>query len=359
MSEIIKLTEEQQKKFAVWGNFGLNLNKLHQEHALVASKAVKDNPKPESIKDIEKGEEGLKLVKAAIKQLSTNRIAQTEKLNTFLSKLIDPEKELKEHQAVLEAALINLKRMRDEEAARLRKIEEAKIECKAHYNRELIRITTHCQNKVAELVNRVYEFCLNEDVKPSEISEKLPALIANVTELSFMVDVNNFQAGIVTSEFISQCRADAFSDFDYLTFVLDFQNKAKEKFEDYEIAYINKSAAIERAKKEKAEAEAKAKREAEAASLVVNIHAKVEAQPQVEYKGLKKSFEVDMDETPEAAAIILTAFFANIDLCKKKTTVKNWFNFSVSNAITALNKVKNEDDSFAFTGLKFKEVDKL
>jgi hypothetical protein len=75
------------------------------------------------------------------------------------------------------------------------------------------------------------------------------------------------------------------------------------------------------------------------------------------------NFELDildlLVETFENAMLLIASFLANKEKAKEKTTTKKWFSFSASNCISALEKLKNEDNNFAPNGVKFKEVDKL
>lgn len=363
--------EVESKKRNAWGNMGVAIHQNEMQIQARSQQIIKTlEAKPTEISQVPEAEEKLKVAKSMVNQLVVDRKKITTPLDEVISRLMEPEKTATQIVKEFEAAIIPIKKAEeargkletDKQNERTQLIEKCKM--------LVIESDSKLKTKINDLISTAYEFALTRQNKDKTVG--VP--INDVNDyVNLCIEAGKKKLLEIAAEtikfkplFISEEEAEQIVNMpEHCTITEDyfqaFEKAMKERFSDYEVAFQNKKDALELSAKEKAEAEALIAKEKmnETISASMSAAAATPSIVKTETKALKKSFEIDMPETFESAMLIMAAFIANKEKAIQKTTVKKWFSFNAESAGKALAKFKSEDNSLSFSGINFKEVDKL
>jgi len=359
------LTLEQKQ--ANWSKFAVEVHQTEMRlQAVKESLIAKIKEAPIDTTKIESYEVTLKDFKAGKAQLSEDRKALTNKLDKLKERLMIPEKELEGPQKDYETTLLSTKqakRTADEviiaKSAELARVKEffANSIAQQHADFEILII-----NKAA----KAYEHALTKKLSTEQLKDVWPTITTLLTVADFItkqlpVSVVYMKPEEITAiyEGIHQKNAKTPSEY-----VEKYQSLLKEKFEFYEIALKNSEASLELEKKNQAEALTNVANEAADAVVAAKLEAISNPETVIGYvvnggKALKQVYKLDMEETQQNAIAIIAAFAANWSTVKDELGVKKWFNLSVKQMADGLVSLKNKDNRFEVSGIKFKLEDKL
>lgn len=356
---------------AAWSKMGLAIRETDMQLQAMAQSAIKKIKIPTKVDEIVEAEKLVTELRNDFTNIQEQRKKVTSKLDSVISHLMEPEKLLAPAVKPLTDAIISLKKQAEVES---NKIKWHNDEVKQIKEQIALHISNHdasCKQKIVDLVNKAYSFALgNGDVKPEEVNDYITKIMNNrkpdskSSENNFTISIPSWQFKYVTQEEIHELWQNASSEIkDPMMYRQDLHDALVAKFEFYNIAVKNKVESLKQAAQEKEAAEAAIKKEASekaTAAKLNSISTTHNAEPVSEHKALKKVYAIDMvGENWNDWQIVVTAFVANLEKCKAEIRVKNIWNLDVSQMAVALCKIKNKDENFAFTGLKFIVMDKL
>lgn len=367
MNQVVEkqLSEVEAKKYAAWGNLGLAVHETEMKLQAMAQGAIAKLKYPSKIEEVEEAELMIKAVKKEQATIEKERKEITSRFDDVSSRLMLPAKSINEPLTKSEAACIKIKSEYAKiQAAKQQKADEIKSirEKIASY---LSNADAEAKSTIAISVTAAYEHALTKgDIKPDAIKEFVLKCYSRITEENFRLQAPNIQLKLVQPEEMNLILDEEFH-FDANKYVQLYQDELDRKFDDYAVAYANKVEALELSKRQEKEKQDQIKAEKEQADLAASIAVNSEpinatasdAGPVV--KALKRSYEVNMLETPENAIAIIGAFVANFQLCNAKLKVSKWFSITPTQMAAALSKVKCDDNNFQPAGIIFKEVEKL
>jgi hypothetical protein len=364
MSEISTIAEPTpseilEKKKDDWGKFGIIVYRKELEFQVQAQGSLaKLEVAPASIEDVPAAEALLKEVKADYAALVEARKAVTSKFDEVTKRLMAPEKSFEPAIANFSAEIIKIKKAFEAEEAKKKQRADFLKNVREQLTIAAARANAELQQRILDKVNTTYTFALDK-VEPKKLSDYLVKIKAKVTEADFHIDPPT----VMKTEDVEvlAIAADVFKILSPAECLTQFTKALGDKFFTYENDWRNKEDAIALSNRQKAEAEAAIKQQEQQTSMAASFDAAADdlsVQP-AGFKALKKAYKINMAETEANAMKIISAFVANHHLCSSKLRISKWFNFSVSNCITALEKVKSEDNAFAPAGIEFAEVDKL
>lgn len=361
---ITKVDESiMEMKSQAWGKIGVAVYTTELQLKAMTAKAIADLKYPEKIADIPNAEEQLKAFGAKEKEVIELRKTVTDPVKQAFERLMIPEKSFDEHKKKFSSCIIQLKTELEKE-----KQKEAQKNNEIRLLKE--RVVKHCAELDAsiklfanDLIDKAFVKAITDRIIIPEIGKTIEKWSARGIERIMEYKFPKFE---LSPSFITMEEAQSILKENFTINLIDYANAfdfmIKEKFKDYEVAFHNAKDALKlnaQQKEEAAKAIADEKLTAEITASIQSSATPLNATPEVITKDLKKVFVVDMPETFESAMLILAAFMGNKDKCLKKTTTKKWFAFNATSAANALEKVKNEDNLFAPTGIIFKETVKL
>jgi hypothetical protein len=350
-----------EKKRKAWGELGASIYKAELELQVMAQSSLsKLESLPNKIEDVQAAELTLKEVKAEQKKIEEKRKTITGPVQERLSQLMAPEKSFDVPVTEYQKAIITVKQQYEQEQKKkqlkqdeYKRIREQLIGAMANYEAEY-------KTKIHDKVNKYYEYAL-QNIRPEQLEKFLQSASAKLTEADFTPPrpnpVRSYHSAEEIQALINECFV--VNPEDYVgMYVVELEKR----FSDFAIAFNNKAEAIRIANEEKERKQLEIQQQQQNTVVAAQLDAFTTTDMSVApigIKALKKCFKIDMPETEESAIRILSAYVANRSLCAGKVRITKWLNFSVSNAIVALQAVKNEDNNFNVTGLIWKEVEKL
>lgn len=365
MSEVATVDKEREllveKRRASWGQLGVDILEHQFAFQARAQALIAKIKHPNKFEEIPACEALYKELRSGQATLEKDRKEDTSRLDYVSTQLMTAEKSLNDplkgmYDAIVDkkkeqADVLAIKAAKDEEVRKF--IETIKTRLSQHEFQSRSKISTD--------ITAIYNTALETGILPTEINDYIQGKIKKFSMLDFeLTTPTQFKVKHILPEEIDQLLEEHWKTNPYAYYNI-FVKDLQEKFSDYEVAFRNKEAALELSKKQAAEAAETLKVNQQNEETAIKLQATatpvMHAGPAV--KPLKKSFEVDMPETLDNAALILSGFFANLALCEKKTTVEKWFNFSAGHAAKALAKVKYDDNDFQPEGIVWKEVSKL
>lgn len=355
------LTPTEIAKKEAWGNMGVAFLEKETQLQLRAQQSINKLIIPTTIAEIATAEAALRVVISERNQLKEDRKTTTKLLDGLIGRAMIPEESFGDPIAKATNAIIELKKQKRDAEALLTAIEEEKKYVKEAISTQAIVWETTFGKIAAELINTAYGHALDN------ISiEQLPQYL-NLVESRITVAKNIFAYHLRPLKHLSieevKIIEESLNIIEPITLVNAFKKSLKARFSDYQTALKNKEAAKAISTKETEESALTAFAEAENKTLAVQLESQSEALTlsfDAPTKALKAGYEIDMPDTIESVAIVMRAFLANFEVCKKETTVKKWLSgFTAESAGKALCKFKNKDNNFAPIGVVFKTVDKL
>lgn len=349
------------EKREAWGEMGVLVYESELELSARAQSAIMKIKYPDSFEELTKAEGLLKEVNSARIQLEADRKEITGKFDAVTARLMQPEKQLIEAHAKFKAKIVEVKELK-EKADRTKQLHDNEVKMvKQHILTYCAEANLAYHSQINKQVAKAYEWALENNVEPEGLVSYLKPVKDKFTLATFTPPAPTFKV-----EFLDLTEVNLLLDENYRIdtagYLKTYHDQLDEKFSDYAVAYMNKKDALALSIKEAAEAQAKLEAEKSNAELAAKIAASSEpiqmnVGPAV--KALKKSYEVEMEETQFNAMKIIQAYAANMVECDKYLNISKWFSVTPKQMATALAKVKNTDERFQPEGIVFKEVSKL
>ncbi len=357
---IVTLAEKQEN----WKNFAVVVHNTEQKLQLNCSKlTLLLRELPTEISHIADAEAAVKRVKADLNEQVELRMTVTSKFTAVAKRLMSNEESVTAAIGPYDAAILDLKKKErsDLQAKQARLDEIARFREK--FAVHIANIHAQHETTINAKVLRCFEHCLNENTPADAIPmDKMQAALVEamfVTEVpasTGRVYLNDDEVFEIWKELKEK---QALPPAEYVT---KFHNTLATQFNFYSVALKNKEAALELAKTEAAKvAETIATEQADAtvAAKLETISVASDAVQRSTGKKIKSVYKLDMEENDNSALVVLTAFASNWNLCRSRVRVKSLFALSISQMGSALEAVKNDDEKFEVSGLKWKTVDKL
>lgn len=350
------------EKKETWSNMGIATYNAELKLQAMASDACNKFSIPDKYEQLQDAEIDLKTLKSTQKEIETQRKAITSKFDALCSRLMESEKSINEPISLLTNAIINVKKAHEtkQKVVQLQNQERDTIKAMVlnYLNTKDAEIKSFISNKVSAALTHALTI---GNISIDGLKDYLLLCEKKYSTSTFDIPKPNH-----TAVNISQEEAQSIIDYNFknepIFYYTLYKSELLKKFSDYEVAYNNKVQALEIAQKEEAEKQnalALEKANKEVALKLETMAVTVDSISNTGVKELKKVYEVEMPETIESVTIIMSAFFANINLCLPKLSVNKWFAFTPKQAGSALAKVKCDDNNFNPSGIIFKEVSKL
>ncbi len=366
-TELAKQQEQAEiikQKRAAWADLGEVIYTAQIGLQAIAQQSIAKLKTPTTIEDVPEAEDALKTVKSELKQLQEKRMDYTSRLEAVKSNLMLPEKSFEDPIAKSTNAIIEVKKEEEKKKKKLAEIETEARTIKETILRQLEGWKAEIKTRSSSVVTNAFTHALATNVTIEGLTDYLFKIKTATNSITLSNAVFSYKLPTLLHHDLEAVKAieSQITIPDPVEIVKEFTDALEKQFSDYAIALQNKETATKKAEEEAKQKQAEIKDQAETQIIANKMEAQAETMPisfGFEIKPLKKSFEIDMEETFPNAFLILSAALANWDLVKSKTTVKKPFEFSASNAGKALAKVKSDDNNFAPQGIVFKEVDKL
>lgn len=358
------LTIEQKQ--ANWSKFATKVHDTElrlqaTKEALI--KQLKDIPYDSA--KIEGYEIILKNARASENALIEDRKTVTKVLDGLSARLMMPEKELASARGVYETGLLQVKKTkRDNDAVIAAKASEV-ARVKEFYSNSIAQQHAAFESAIVNKVSKAFEQALTKKLDSTAVAEIWPKIKELLTQANFIttqaeVSVVYMKPEDVTAIFTSLHAKNAKAP---MVYVEKWHKMLFEKFEMYDIAFKNSEASLVQTKQDQATALNNIADEAADAVVAAKLDA-ISAPTDAAVligggRALKQVFKLDMEETEQSVITIIAAFAANWSQAKEQLGVRKWFKLSVDQMGGALVTLKNKDNAFEVSGIKFALIDKL
>lgn len=356
-------TQETQviaQKRNAWANMGEVVHTTELQLQAFQQQALERFSLPTKIEDVPDAEALLKVLKSSKATLEDKRKEVTSKFDAVSQRLMQPEKALLEPIAELSKAIISVKKIEED---RLRKLKEKADEI-VRYKQFIINSSNDAkaaaESSISRIISQAYEYALGDgNIDIDGLPEYISRCKNKYPVIKFVMELPKCNS-ILTEEERDDIIRELYT-YDSAYYKQKFDTLLDEKFSDYAVALANKEQAIALSKKQEEEEKKRIEEEKKNKELSASLQsmAALDVQITTDTKALKKSYEVDMPETPETAILLMAAFVGNKNLVLQKLKVNKWFAFSIGQIANALGKCKNDDENFAPQGIIFKQIDKL
>lgn len=351
-----------EAKRVAWGKIGVGIYTTELKLQAMAQKAINSLVYPKTIQDIPHAEEQLKTLSAKEKEVTEERMKITSIFRDVADRLMLNEKSFAEPKKKLTELTITLKKKNDDiNNAAANRTKEAQL-LKEQIIKHCADLDAKIKLYINEMINKYFIYSLEQSIPIAEINSHIKrwsdAGCLKIMEFKF-------KAIEPKVAYITMTEAQEIIKNNFNIHLIDYKNTfefaIRDKFRDYEVAFLNKSQALQANALEKAEADKKIADAKLNTEITASIEANVSVTPTqiVDTKALKKTYEVDMPETVDNALLLFSAFAANKEKCLAKLNVKKWFSFNASQVAAALGKIKSDDNTFQPSGIIFKEGAKL
>lgn len=357
------------KKVESWGKLGLKTHNLSIELQNDSNEIKAALKMPKTIEEINSTEEALKVAKQKTKVLVEKRKSVTSLIEVPFNKLMAFEKDLSnDYIPSIERKLIELKK--EKKAAD--DLAQAKTDEKRRLKEESIKwindydllFKTEINKKVSGAlqyalgVGNITSEGLKDYLSKTVLTVFKPIQFVTPTYSPKLKNVKFDDFMLIWDEVKTQIKEPAY----YVgTETSLYEVEVNKNFEFYDAALLNKEAAINQTKTLESKKEEEIKKDNASANVAATMQSMAEATVSVtgdKTKALKQKFELDMESNEQNALLIISAFVANLDIARQYVKA-DWFKLSVIQMGSALVGVKNNDNKFESTGIKFKIVDKL
>ena len=353
--------EEEEKKISAWGKFGAKLYKTELKLQLQAQEIISQLVDPISKDLIAKAEVSYAYAKKMRNELQAARIEVTINFDKPLQRLMTPEKDIDKALEENRQAIIKAKQRLAESA----KLEENKAkelkEIAAKVRLYVADMHANYLNAQLKLVSDGYKYALAQEYKGEAFKEFLVKLKARITIKNREMPRPIFNAEYNTQEIISAEVEKNFNPWNPQQYVDGFALDVDNKFTDWEQALKNKEAAAKINDQETAETIAAINDDKSKEEIAAKLEAI--AMPLIENsdtKPLKETWVISDPETLDEMFTIVNAFAINRNLVEKEIGARiKPANIGIKQMIAALVSIKDKDDAFECTGIKFSKKDKL
>lgn len=349
-----------EKKGLSWKDFGESAAKVELQLIQDAEAAIKRISKlPEKIEDISVAEATLKNVNSEYLRIEENRSVVTKKFTAISDRFMLPSKSIQPHIIAFRNKIIEIKTAHEKEQKAVEDKAKEIVFVKEYLANQVNNFDAECKTKIANLIASAYKHALGE----GEIST-VDKLTVYLVKVKARLAIKDFIYNPVMPKLVhvnEEEYAGLLENIEIPTdYVKMFHDDIDKQFSDYQTAWHNKEQALINQRKEAAEKEKAIAEELTNKQIAAKLEASaVPIVDKPEVKALKKTFAIDMEDNKENAMKIMAAFIANFTTCCEHIRLKHWFNISPTNMISALQKIKNDDNAFEVTGIVWKEVSKL
>jgi hypothetical protein len=349
-----------QAREVAWKKLGRGIYETELRLQAMAQRAINSIKIPKDITEVKAAEANLAQVKREQATIQEERLEITRRFDAKAAELKSIGDSMSGHILQLSNSIIKIKR---EDEERLRAEQARIIEVKnlrESILRNLADVTAGFERMIVEKVDTAYTFALNKSIAPGpELRKYLDSIAQRVTAMDFAVTyAPSFRIVYMKDEEYTALLKELWV-IEVAQYVEKFRLRLTEKFALYEVAITDKKKALEFAAKEQADALSKIESDKINQQTAATLDSTAIVLETPDVRPLKRAYKINMPETEESAIKIQAAYIANYNLCRTKNRITKWFNFSVGNMITALEKVKNEDNNFNATGIIFAEEEKL
>lgn len=357
-------SEELDKKAKAWSNFGIIITNSEFQFQARAQAIIAKLKKPTKPEELKEAEETLKACKQEAKKLYEDRIALTQRFDSVASRLMAPEKTLAVAFPEIEKAMLEVKKIEQEQINKARYTSEEKKSIREQYLNLVVKMDKEYRDKISTKVSKAFEYALGAgDVKLDGLSAFLDKvkIAKGFSEIDFTYDRPDIHLKYITKEEAIAIWQEVDKTIIPATQYIAIYHKAlADQFEFYSAALKNKEGALKLQKEQAERDEEKRKQEAQAHEVANKLSAIATTTAEVvsTTKPLKEYYEVDMEDTEQNAIKIIAAFVGNFELCRGGVRVKSLLKISVEQMASALAWVKNKDDKFE-CGVKFIKKEKL
>ena len=330
---------------------------------------------PTVIIDIVAAEKVYEAAKKEVNELTSFRIDGTKKIATALATLMGPEKELKAGVDVLYSTkILPAKKLAEAEAAKIKAVSDEKITVKQWALNQVTAHIAKCRQYILDTVNTVYikalEGTINPDIllvldvksiTPENKEILLDYVIENLgAEKKFIFQFGRYDFAKITNEDFDLICKEVMNELPSLSsWVQQFKDALVAKFSDFDLAFSDKSTALQR-NQAAFEAEKKEIKSEELQATAVNDFkaqaVAVDATPVIETgKALKRKYVLNMPENTETTRIVMMAALAVWGQLAPKVAKLKQSSFQIGQMMNYLAALKNEDNKFDVQGLIWME----
>ena len=353
-----------EKRGVSWKELGEGAAKVEMQLILDSEAANKRliSALPMTIADVPGAEAVLKNITSEYLRIEENRKQVTSRFDKLIERFMAPSKSMQPNIVTLRNKIIEIKTAYEkDQKAVVEKGKEITF-IKEFLANQVNAFDAACKTKITNLISLAYTNALGK------------GNIGTVDALKDYLE-GRVKKGLAVKDFIynptmpklvhvtEQEYAEMVENIDIPTdYVKLFHDEVDKQFSDYETAWHNKEQALINQRKEAADKEKAIAEELKNKDIAAKLEASaVPIVDKTEIKALKKLYVIDnMEDTSEENAMkIMSAYIANLTLCRTHIRLKNWLNLSPMQMAGALQKIKNDDNAFEVTGIVWKEVSKL
>lgn len=354
------MSSELEQRKQRWASFGEKFNTIEMQLQAQAQSVLTNLHIPSTVDEVLDAEIKLQEIKSVQKAIREKRLELISRpLGDLEKRISSPEKTLDEPILKLTEGI---KKIKSEHEARKAKEQQRQAEIqrvtaiaqKHHAEQE-----QKCEAKVQEQVQKAYSYALSSGtVSKENLQEYIKKCSDKLNVLDFAPDPLTLSNSILDEQTLSSLTN---ISFDSNKYVEKLRALMQEKFLLFELDLQNKKEALANAEKEKQEALRKAEEEAQAAKTLAEVKSRSQSLVvEEEFKGLKKSYAVETNDSEECILAIIMAFVSNFNEVKEHLRLRSsMLNLKVDQMAEALAKLKNKDNRWEFTGVTFKVVEKL
>lgn len=350
-----QLEQRKQK----WASFGEKFNTIEMELQAKVQSVLSELHIPTNTEEVLDAEIKLQELKAVQKAIKEKRLELISRPLSDLEKRIStPEKTLDEPILKLSEGIKKVKSeyeaKRAKEQQRQAEIQRITAMAQKHHAEQ----ENKCEAKVQNQVQKAYAYALSSGtVNKENLQEYIKKCSDKLNVLDFAPEPMFIHTSVLDEQTVS---AITNIQFDSNKYVEKLRALMQEKFLLFELDLKNKEQALANAELEKQEAIRKAEEEARAAQTLAEVKSRSQSLVvEEDFKALKKSYAVEVNDSEECVLAIIMAFVSNFNEAKEHVRLKSMLNLKVDQMAEALGKMKNKDERFECTGIAFKVVEKL
>lgn len=360
-----KAVEDKRK---AWGAVGVI---FHRTEIALQVRAAELKQKlaavPKLPKDLATAEVTLKEVKQQRNALEVDRKKITERVLGAVKRIMVPEQEVEQGIKDFEAAIIAVKKKQKEDDDKLKQKQDELKSVAEKVRLHIANTNAEYLRQQAKLIADSYTNALNgiegkmPAVPPADIKPYVAKIKARINATNRTMQAPTIAAVVNTQEDVDAEITKHFKPTTAQQYIEGFAADVDLKYDDYELAWNNKEQALKINAEEVVENALAIDKQQSADVATAGFQSMAANVSETTTKPLKELYALDMPETLASAKIIITAYMANPAKCDPELgRVTKWFTgFGIKQIMSALEKVKNDDDKFTFTGLVWKTVDKL
>jgi hypothetical protein len=357
----IQITEQVvEQKRSAWGKMGIAIYNKELSLQAKSQEIIATLVLPTEFERIPQAEEILKVAKQNTAAIEEERKTVTTKLNSVIDRLMLAEKAATQKTTEFANGLLQLKkRAKEWEIKEQQKVHELK-QIAEKVRLYIADINAALLNEFSKFKSDSYEYAL-ANIKPQDLPAYLTKVKARLTVKKYTINPPNMTAQFNTQDVVDAEVLKTFNPKPAAEYIEGFIADIDLKFNDYKLAWDNKEQALQLNKQESQEDAEAIAQQKQQETVAANIQA-MASTPSVGYggKSLNEVFKLAMEETFEHANIIIMAYLTNAEKCRDEIRVTKWLTgFGVKQMISALEKIKNDDNKFDFNGLKWTKEDKL